>query len=361
MTTDSRYTWKFFLTSAEAWDAMYNDCETAKISIELEQYILENDILGQKFMELFIRKALSGVKVIVICDRFGSLRLYKSPLVRELREAGGYFYFYNPLSFWRILTPWRWFPRIHTKTLLIDSDVVYTGGVCIAERMRGWRDTQIRLTGPIISDVREAFDVIEKRYFFRNFFIYRQEKISGNFYYLQNWPLAAAYDIYNELVNRIRQAQKYIYITTLFFLPNKQFFDILKLASKCGVEVKIIVPERSDLLLADWVCISYIPKLLKSGIRIFHYQKSVIHCKTMVIDDKWATVGSTNMDVVSFFYNREANVITTNEVAISELREQFNNDLEDCVEVTWEHWKSIPLWKKTIGFMARIFKILFRA
>lgn len=356
----TKHTCEFFLTTEDAWDAMYEDCKQAKTSIELEQYIFENDSLGSKFMELFIRKARENVKVILICDKFGSRKLTSSPLIKDLVKAGGHVYFYHPLRFWHIITPWWWFPRIHTKTLLIDSEIVYTGGVCIAERMRHWRDTQVRLTGPVISDVREAFDVIEKKYFFRKFFPYRKDKNPGNFYYLQNWSPFSAYEIYKELVTRISHAQKYIYITSLFFVPNRQFLNLLKDACARGVEIKLIVPEHSDLFPADWVYTSYIPKLLGSGVNIYHYRKSVIHCKTMVIDDEWATVGSTNMDIISFFYNREANIITTDKEAIAELKQHFNKDLENCIEIDREAWKNIPLWKKIIGYAGRLFKFFIK-
>ncbi len=355
-----KYTWKFFLSTQDAWDAMYKECEEAKISIELEQYIFEADSLGNKFMELFIKKAREKVKVILICDKYGSLSLNSSPLLKDFKDAGGFIHFYHPLRFWHIVTPWWWFPRIHTKTLLIDSEVIYTGGVCIAERMRHWRDTQIRFTGPIISDVREAFDAVEKKYFFRKFFTYRNHKNSGNFYYLHNWSSFAAYKIYKELVNRIRHARKYIYITSLFFVPNRRFLSLLKKACARGVEIRLMVPEHSDLLPADWVYTSYIPKLLSSGVKIYHYRKSVIHCKTMVIDDEWATVGSTNMDIISFFYNREANVITTDKEAVMELKQHFSNDLKNCIEIDWNAWGNIPLWKKTIGYIGRLFKIFLR-
>jgi len=338
---------------------MYHDCLAARKSIEFEQYILENDTVGRRFMELFIAKAKEGLKVFLICDTFGSSLLYRSPLVKELRQYGGQLHFYNNLNIWHILTPWRWFPRTHTKTLLVDSSIVYTGGVCMAERMRQWRDTHIRLTGPVITQVRQAFDEIENK--IRGKKIKKPYEIpkARRFRYFLSRPRRARHAIYMELVKAITEARQYIYITSAFFIPNRRFIRLLKRAYIRGVDVRILVPERSDVTLADWLCLSYTPHFLASGLRIFHYQETVLHSKTAIVDDRWGTVGSTNFDVISFFHNREANIMITDPQAIADLKAQFFKDLEFSTEFTREAWKNVPLWKKIAGFFARGIKAFF--
>ena len=338
---------------------MYHDCRQAKKSIEFEQYILENDSVGQRFMELFIEKAREGLKIFIICDKFGSIFLSRSPLVKKLRRYGGKLHFYNAVSGWSLLSPSRWFPRTHTKTLLIDSSIAYTGGVCMAERMRSWRDTHVRITGPVIRQVRHAFDDIENRIL--------RKKSSGiphpgddqRFLYFLTRPSQKHRGVYRELIKAVESAEHYIYITSAFFIPNHRFLRKLREESMRGGEIRVLVPERSDVLLADLVCLSYTPLFFKMGLRIFHYQETILHSKTAIIDDRWATVGSTNFDIISFFHNREANIVTTDAEAIAELKGQFFVDLQWSKELTWQDWHKIPRWKKVVGLMARTLKVFF--
>jgi len=354
---NSVHAWHFYLSPQEAWEAMYQDCAQATKSIELEQYILENDHVGRRFLELFIEKAALGVKIFVICDRYGSASFYGSPLIRKLRHHGGRFYFYNIIHYWDIFRPWRWFPRTHIKTLLVDSNIAYTGGVCFAERMKDWRDTQIRIIGPVVEQVKGAFNRAEL--IIRRKVVARLQKTKDKgqeFFYLQSEPVLSWHIIYTELVKAIGSAKHYVYLTTPYFAPNRRFRSLLRDAPAKGVVVMLLVPEHSSTILVDWVCLSYASKLLEAGVRIFRYQKSMIHCKTAVIDDQWATVGSTNMDVISFFRNRESNLVTTNTHAIANLKQHFLNDLQYSQELTREQLAREPFWKIAIGYLARSVK-----
>lgn len=353
-------TWRFYLEAKHIWEAMYCDCEQAKVSIELEQYIFGNDALGRQFMELFIRKAADGIKVLVICDKFGSLKLFGSPLIKKLRRNGGRFYFYNPISRWNILTPWWWFPRTHVKTLLVDSSLGYVGSACMALHMAHWRDTHIRITGPAVEHIKRAFDDIEHSLMRHKKPLLTPPPLKHNsFRYLLNQPRQSRFDVYRELAEAIVHAQRYIYIAAGFFVPHNRFFDLLKQASQRGVEITLLVPERSDVALADWICLSYSGRLLNSGVRVFRYRKKNMHCKTAVIDDVWATVGSANFDVISFFHNREGNLVITNTQAVGELKQQFLHDLTHSRELTPVDWQKLPLWKKASCYAARMLKVFF--
>lgn len=338
---------------------MYEDCRNATKSIEFEQYIFENDSVGQSFMELFIDKAKEGISVFLIFDTFGSALLRKSSLVSELRRHGGRVYFYNTITLWMIFVPWHWFPRTHIKTLLIDSTIAYTGGVCMAERMRHWRDTHLRFTGPVVEQIREVFDDMESCIMRKKSSRNIVPRKDSSFLYIVSRPWRRCCGVYKELVKTIKSAQQYIYITSAFFIPNNRFLRLLSQAHKRGVDVKILVPECSDVPLADWLCLSYTRRFLGAGLRIFHYQETVLHSKTAVVDDRWATIGSTNFDVISFFHNREANIVITELEAIAELKQRFFMDLENAHELTLEEWKMIPLWKKVAGYAARSVRVFF--
>jgi cardiolipin synthase len=352
--------WRLFDRSDKTWDAMYADCKAARISIEFEQYILENDVQGQRFMQLFIEKAQAGLKVFLICDRFGSAILTRSPLVRELRQAGGRVHFYNHFTRYTAWMPWRWFPRTHVKTLLIDSRIAYIGGVCIAERMRHWRDTHIRLTGPVIAQVRHAFNEIENKIMHRSRRMQPAPPLrDGSFTYLYNKPLSQRRHIYRELLSMVHASQHYVYITSAYFIPNRTFVQALAQAVSRGVDVRVLVPARSDVLLADWVCLSHMSDFFKAGIRIYHYKANILHSKTAICDDSWATIGSTNFDMLSFFHNREGNIMTHEPAVVQELKQHFARDIEQSEEMTSERYARISGWKKAVGWAARGLKLLF--
>lgn len=355
----SPQSWHYYLSPHAAWDAMYTDCENAAQSIELEQYIFLDEELGRRFIKLFIAKAHQGIKIFLILDAFGSASFIGSPLIDELRAAGGRCAFYNMVRIWDVFRPWRWFPRTHVKSLLIDSTIAYAGGVCFAEHMRHWRDTQIRVTGPVVMQFRYNFDRVQRRMDRRHNERYVPSRVAQEeFSYLQSAPLRAWSVIYRELIQAIRTAQRTIDIATPFFAPNRRFRTLLQYAARQGVAVRLLIPQHSDHHLVDWVCLSYARQLLKSGIKIYRYRKYNLHCKSVVIDQDWATVGSTNMDILSFFRNREANIVIKNAAAVKELHEQFVADLRDADALTTTELAQEPQWKFMLGYMMRMFKSL---
>jgi cardiolipin synthase len=326
---------------------------SAKHSIELEQYIFENDACGQKFLKLFILKAKQGLKISMMCDNIGSLSLSHSPLIKEFQLHGGHFSFYNSVKWIDLLTPKHLFPRTHVKTLVVDGGIAYVGGVCLDQRMKDWRDTQIRITGPMAQVIRSV----------------TLNNISGisslnppdltnnsDFTYIQSEPKFFRHPLYRLLLDAIRDAQKYIYISAAFFVPTRRMRRYLKHAALRGVRVIILIPRRSDFLVADLASLSYVMGLLKHGIHIYRYQPSVLHNKTVVIDNTWGTVGSSNMDALSFFYNRESNLIIRNQAALSQMERDYNNDLKVSQEITLDIMKQIPIWERMAMHGARLFR-----
>lgn len=358
--TEEKNSWRYYLFPGAAWDAMYADCEKASESIFLEQYIVENDAMGQRFLELFTEKAAAGVKVTLICDMMGSLRLYFSPLVRRLKRAGGKCHFYHPLRFWHVMTPWRWFPRTHVKTLLVDGKIGFVGGVCIATYMGNWRDTHIRVTGEVTEEIAEAHEQISRRLKHKK---ERQDEAeqdySDAFRYVQNRQRGARYHIYHLLLEKINAARNAVYLVSPFYVPNRKFHEALINAARRGVDVRLMVPRLSDVPVADWVRHTFERSLLAAGVRIFWYDPTVLHSKTAMIDGEWATVGSTNMDMMSFFYNREANLVIQEKEAVETLREHFHADMAHCTELTMAGWQEIAFRKIAVGYLGRALKLFF--
>lgn len=352
---EAAYKWRFFKTPLETWQAMYEDCQGARYSIEFEQYIFERDELGERFMELFIRKAREGVRVFLLLDKFGSLSTYFSPRVRELRRSGGRVYFFNPIGWWHLLRPWKWFPRTHAKTMLIDSRIVYSGGVCFDAAMKHWRDTHIRITGPVAQEVRRAFDHLWQRFHGGPSPAVGEAPpvIAHGFRFATSAATTRRNAIYRQMAERIRHARYSITITSPFFIPSRRLLALLSHAARRGVEVMVLVSEVSDVRLADFVTQSYFGRLLKSGIRVFLYRGTVLHGKVVVVDEEWATMGSMNMDYLSLFRNRETNLIITESAAVAELAQHFREDLRQSVEVTPAAWQKWPWHARIIGHAGR--------
>jgi cardiolipin synthase len=330
---------------------MYQDCVDAKRSIAFEQYIFENDEVGQRFLRLFIHKAKEGLTVHLLCDEVGSRTFCNSPLVEEFRTNGGGFRFYNSLKFIDLLKPRRLFPRTHVKTLVVDAAIAYVGGVCIDQRMQNWRDTQIRITGPVVQRIKEISDC--------NFAETEpskdlKESSNSDFFYVQSAPKFFRHPLYSLLLHNLEHAQDFVYLSTAFFVPTRRMRRFLKKASSRGASVIVLIPHHSDFWIADWACLSYAKKLLKADVRIFRYQPTVLHNKTVVIDGAWGTVGSSNMDALSCFHNRESNLIVRDKEALAEMKKDFLNDLRHSQELTLDLLNQIPLWKRAAMHVARV-------
>lgn len=349
---------KFFLSPHETWAAMYDDCVNAQESIEFEQYIINNDEVGEKFAKLFAEKSRQNIKVRLILDKVGSNNMVSSPYFKEIRENGGDVYFYNPITWFNILLPHTWYPRNHTKTMLIDSKTAYTGGVCLAAYMHDWRDTQARFTGGIVEDVKTDFTNLLRQFkgAKRRLPSYIARASTGAFRYVVSRPHLGGSPIYREMLQEIKQAQERVCIASPYFLPPRRLRRALRNAVQRGVKVEIMSSEKTDVPLADCVGKSYYPQVIHFGIRVMLYQKSVLHAKYSIIDGKWATIGSTNIDYLSLTRNREANIILRDGQTVAELQSHFDRDLLDCTEATMEYYRSLPFYIRAIGFVGRLFR-----
>lgn len=339
--TNGKTSWTIFDTNQEAWNAMLEDCRRAEHTIELEQFIFTPDEFGQKMIDICAEKAKQGVDVKFLWDSAGSFSLWTLTSIDKVRESG------IKLMFWKTLVPSyfsvpnfrSWFLRNHRRTLVIDHKVAYTGSMCIKDKMMGWRDTNVRLEGPVVKEMSNAFERMWHRANSQRL-PKRVKSRDHQFRYVTNFPAPSRRHIYAELLEAIRSARKYIYITTPYFVPSRRLARVIKLAAHRGVDVKIIIPEKSDHYAIDIGARSYFQDLMESGVKIYLYYGNMIHSKSMVIDGEWASVGSMNLDRVSMFYNFEANIITRNSRFAEELASHFVHDMQNTKEVDYELWKN---------------------
>ena len=340
--------WQFYLTGRDTWEAMLKACEEAEETIDFEQYVFSDDEISCRFVDVFRRKAKEGVKVRVLCDTVGGWNLYNSTLPRELRADGVEIRFFNIVSPWRIKNFFSWFFRDHRKILVVDKRIGFTGGVGIRDEMASWRDTHVKVEGPIVAEMERAYNElwvqsIDKDLLSR---LKKAKTYMRGFHFVTNAPYWRKRFLYYGLIEAIRSAERYIYLTTPYLVPDGRLMRILRLAIRRGVDVRIIVPKQSNMPFVERAAHAHFDILLSSGVRIFQYHHGFLHAKTAVIDDEWATVGSFNLDSLSFTYNYEANIVSTESIFIDEVKKHFATDLNYTREISLAEWRRRPWTQK---------------
>ncbi|MBX4191719.1 MAG: hypothetical protein KW804_02895 [Candidatus Doudnabacteria bacterium] len=338
--------WQLFIETKDIWQRMMNDIETAKVSIEIEQYSFWDDKIGHRFLELLKKKHNEGIIVRVICDGWGSYPLFQSGYVRSLIKNGMQIEQFNPVS---LIRPSSWFYHMHKKTLIIDSKLAWTGGLGIKKKFRKFIDTMARLEGPIVDEIKESFEitwtkVVEKNYYHSSTIHHH----SGELGYLVNYCGYGKKEIYESLRENIQKAEKSIFLTTSYFFPDRNFFQLILDKARSGIDVRIILRGKDDEYLPVRFSTSYFHKALQAGMGIYRYQPAIIHAKTAIVDDKWATIGSSNLDKFSFYYNMESNIASSNPEFIKEVKELFLTNIKECRKIDMVEWEKRSLVDRAI-------------
>jgi cardiolipin synthase len=352
-------------------------CKNAKKSIDLEQYIFVDDEIGRQFIDVCIAKAAEGVRVRFLWDAQGSFSFFGSTLAEDLKKKGIDLVFFKTLipGFFSVHNYRSWFFRNHRRSLIIDEHIAFTGSICVWEKTVDWRDMQVEVEGPVVTEMAAAFQSMWERASGRK--ILRHEKQlqrqlnkkkrsyikkyggrdTNEFAYETNSPVPKKRFIYYRLIETIRAAKKSVYITTPYFVPTRKLSRIIRLAAHRGVDVRIIIPKASNHPVVDIGARSFFQDMLDSGVKIFLYNgENMIHNKTFVIDGEWAAVGSLNMDTISLLYNFEANITSTNPAFAAEITTYFNEDLAQSEEVDRLAWQRRPFIVKTPEIVVKLFR-----
>ncbi len=340
--------WRFFLTSAEAWRAMYDDCRKAVRSIDIEEYIFLNDAAGHPLFDILEEKARQGVTVRLILDSAGSFSVARSPLLSRLRQAGVQVWEFNPIGAHRLHRIRAWFFRDHRKMLVVDGEVAHIGGVCLQANMADWRDTQLRITGNVVAEFTRAFEEMWTRHVSsKRVPLTRSEFSAEGFQLLANAPRLHQRRLYHELLRRIKAAKKRIYITTPYFIPSARFFRRLRNAARRKVDVRVLTANKSDHTFVDRASDFHMDALLRSGARAYRYMPSILHAKGAIMDD-WATIGSANIDNLSFLFNHEANLASVHPDFVRDMELMFQEDIRASKELSLKEWRRRPLLAKVL-------------
>ncbi|NLT95031.1 MAG: cardiolipin synthase [Clostridia bacterium] len=352
----------------KTFQSFFEAIEKATHHIHLEFYIVKDDHIGTKMQELLIKKARQGVKVRLIYDGYGSLKLGKD-FIKKLKENGVQTASFSPLLF--PFAGKRIDYRNHRKILIVDGKIGFVGGINIGDEYLGktpdfteWRDTHLRIEGDGVKILQHIFlqdwcfttrEKIDEDCYYPVF----QEKVGEELLQIAaggpDWPWEPIMHAYFSM---IATAEKSVYLTTPYFVPNESINMAIKNAALSGLDVRIILPGKPDSRFVLWASMSYVGELLAAGVKVYQYQTGFIHAKTLVVDGQVSSVGSANMDIRSFKLNFEVNAFIYNKKVSAELERDFFNDLKNCKEITLAGYEKRPFYIKFMESLARLFSPL---
>lgn len=324
------------------YDDMLSDIDNAKHSIRLESYILSSDAVGGRFVASLCGAARRGVAVSVRADRAGSwLTLARADLSR-LDKAGANFRWSRPWA-WR--KPFNVNRRNHRKLVVIDEVIGYVGGFNIhaagslrAYGISRWRDTHIRFGGVLAGLAARLFDTCGEE---SSVDRVRTARANGTSL-IPSRSRRCRHELRCALHDAIKSARTRIWVSTPYFVPDSRTHFALCRAARRGIDVRVIVPLKSDWPIVQWAARASYTLLLASGARIFEYEPRMLHAKTMLTDRRWASVGTANFDYRSLFANDEINLVDHGGKLNEALAAHFELDLGQSREILAKFWKERP-------------------
>ena len=360
---------KIYGNGRNTFDAMLEAIGKASDHIHIEFYRWESDNIGEEFKNALIRKAKEGVRIRMIYDDVGSWKLSKTYL-ESLREAGVMVFAFMPVSF-------PWFTstinyRNHRKILVIDGEIGFVGGINIADkyvsgtkRLVAWRDTHLGIIGEAVNSLQTIFSM--DWYFVSGYIIGNHSRYfpkinvqSRNLIQITaSGPDSDWASIFQAYLIAISSARQYVYISTPYFSPNGSIRNLLHALALSGVDVRILLPAKSDSTVAYWNSFSYISRMMEAGIKVYLYEKGFNHSKLLMVDDIFTSVGTANFDNRSFDLNFEVNALIYNEKITLEMVEMFLEDLKHSRRILPSEWKSRSLKQKIKESTCRILGPLY--
>ncbi len=347
----------------EIFPAMLEAIRGAKKTINLETFIYWSAPVGKDFADALSERARSGVKVHVLVDWLGSNKIDKI-YVEQMKKSGCEVMRYRPLRWYNAQSVNK---RTHRKLLIVDGHIGFTGGVGIAAEWTGhaqdpdhWRDSHYRIEGPVVAQMQADFidhwtDTTGK---VLHGSLYFPEIHPAGTYSAQMFSSSPSQGGSMEFMYllAITAAEHSIYLSSAYFVPDKMTQDALSAAVERGVKVKIITPgKHTDQGTVRRASRSRWGDMLQAGVEIFEYQPTMYHCKVMIVDDLFVTVGSTNFDPRSFGLNDEANLNVYDAAFARQQIAIFNRDLALSKQMTYEQWKDRPVIEKAWEQLASIF------
>lgn len=340
------------------YDDMLAAIGAARRQILFETYIWKGDEVGERFKAALIEAARRGVDVYIIYDKFANLVV--SPAFKhfpaELKVLP--YPIYNAG-----LRPWKLsrYGRDHRKILVVDDEIGFVGGYNIGSAYATqWRDTHVRITGPAVWDLKRAFADfwnLNRRHLIRSderpLLLGASSLWEPRIRMHRNLPRLWMFPIRAMYLEAINRASDHIWLTHAYFIPDQDFVDALTDASRRGVDVRLLLPHKSNHIVADWLSRGYFSQLLEAGVRILRYRSAMVHAKTATIDGSWTTVGTANVDRLSLQGNYEINIEIIDDSLADQMERIFAVDESNCLELTAAEWAARDLHRKFTELVLR--------
>ncbi len=354
--------------------AMFAAIRAARDHVNLETYIIEDDEIGRQFADVLLEQQARGVQVNLIYDSVGGFKTPKA-FFDKLTAGGIAVLEFNPVNPLSVAAPWKLNHRDHRKLLIVDGRTAFLGGINISsvyssgsfvrrtgdagESKVAWRDTHLQIEGPVVGELQKLFmetwrkqrgtPPAQKEYF--PVLAPRGKELVRAIGSTPDDPYSL---IYLTLISAIGNAEKQVYLTNAYFVPDPQLLKALTDAAARGVDVKLILPSHSDSETTFHAGRSHYSTLLKGGVKIHERLGELLHAKTAVIDGVWSTVGSSNLDWRSFLDNDEVNAVVLGREFGQQMQSMFAKDLAASQAIDLQRWEARPLKFRVKEWMARV-------
>lgn len=352
-------------------DDMFDSFRNARKSILIEYYIIRNDRRGNEMMSILTEKVRQGVEVRLLTDGFGIGKGPKEGIYRFINAGGHYGMFH---SSWTLMLSPKKNNRNHRKIAIIDGKEAYCGGFNVGDEYEGfgplghWRDASVRVVGsgilPLMVRFATDWQYAKRRDILRPLSEYmdksimthdgedRMQVVSGGPDTMPSNPVQMQY------LSMIANARHRLYITTPYLVPDDAMAIAMKNAARAGVDVRILIPDKSDHIFMFWNNEIFANDLMKAGVRVYRYNDGFIHEKVIVMDDECLSVGSANMDNRSLTLNFETNVMIYSKRLTEQAADQFLRDLEVSTEYSCAAFEDVSLEVRVRRSISRMFKLL---
>lgn len=331
---------RLLIDAAENYPAWLAAIASARQYIHFESYIIHEDDAGREFADALVAKAQQGVRVRLIYDWMGALGHASGKFWRGLRAGGVEVRCYNPPH---LDSPFGWLSRDHRKTLTVDGEVGYVTGLCVGRMWVGepekkiapWRDTGVEIRGPAVTDIERAFAQV---WALMGEPIPESELITTStpagdvgLRIVATVPATAGLFRLDQLIAAL--ARERVWLTDAYYAGTTPYVQALRAAARDGVDVRLLVPNATDVPIIRPLSRAGYRPLLEAGVRVFEWNGTMVHAKTAVADGRWARVGSTNLNITSWLGNCEMDAVVENEDFARQMEEQYLRDLENATEV----------------------------
>ncbi|HEY2877298.1 MAG TPA: phospholipase D-like domain-containing protein [Nocardioides sp.] len=345
-----------YMFGTDLYDAMIAAIDGAQHQILFETYIWKADEVGQRFKTALGAAAARGVEVYLIYDAFANLvvspRFQRFPRSIKVLRYPVYTAGWRPFDL-------RRYGRDHRKILVVDEAIGFVGGYNIGEAYATeWRDTHVRITGPGVWDLKRAFADfwnLNRRRRFRSserpLLLETASTWEPTIRFHRNVPRLWMFPIRAMYIEAITRASKNVWLTTAYFLPDPDFAEALTSAARRGVDVRLLIPAKSNHVVSDWISRGYFSQLLSAGVKVLRYRDAMVHAKTATIDGTWSTVGTANIDRLSLTGNYEINVEIIDPGLAGSLEQIFRVDESNSLELTEDEWAARDIYRRFTEFL----------